>query len=551
MAQVQIDGEAVEFSAGESLLRAAVRKNVDIPYYCWHPRLSVAANCRMCLVEVEKAPKLVPACQTECKEGMVVYTANAKVKAAQRAVHEFLLVNHPIDCPICDQAGECKLQDYYMKFQLVPSRMSEAKVRKHKHERLGPYVIYDAERCIVCTRCVRFMEEVAKSRQLGVFNRGDHSVIGIYPGQPLDNPYSLNTVDVCPVGALTSSAFRFKQRVWNLRRSPSVCPGCARGCNVQVDHRSAQVYRLLPRENEAVNQSWLCDEGRLTYNRANEGRLGTAVVGSACAAQVAALTEVKVDIHGIPLPVAELPPTHSNAAAQVAGERLAPLCGDGQEVAAVLSLHATCEEAYIFGRFCREVLGTTRVSLLDRAPGSADAILRLADKNPNRRGVVQVLHDMQLEVDGVDALLGRLQGGKIAGLLVVGHEGAGAAAVAAAGASLRAFVHLAHATSPLSQAAHVTLPSTCWVQTQGTWINEEGRLQHLTPAYPSQQEARMHSTWLMKLAAAMGKKIEYPSVAAIQADMQGALRTFAGAELARLPSTGALLHGDAAQQVGA
>ncbi|RYF09073.1 MAG: 2Fe-2S iron-sulfur cluster binding domain-containing protein, partial [Deltaproteobacteria bacterium] len=274
MAQVTIDGKALEFSPGESVIQAATRQDIEIPHYCWHPRLSIAANCRMCLVEVEKAPKLVPACQTECKDGMVVHTANDKVRQAQRSVSEFLLVNHPIDCPICDQAGECKLQDYYMKFQLAPSRMREAKVRKRKLQRLGPHVTYDAERCIVCTRCVRFMEEVPKDRQLGVFNRGDHSVIGTAPGQPLDNPYALNTVDVCPVGALTSNVFRFKQRVWNLKRSPSVCPGCAKGCNVHVDQRASQVYRLLPRENEAVNKSWMCDEGRLTYNRANENRLG-------------------------------------------------------------------------------------------------------------------------------------------------------------------------------------------------------------------------------------------------------------------------------------
>src|SRR3954471_9289608 len=160
MAQVTIDGQAVEFQAGESVIAAATRKNIEIPYYCWHPRLSVAANCRMCLVEVEKAPKLVPACQTECKDGMVVHTNNPKVKDAQRAVHEFLLINHPIDCPICDQAGECKLQDYYMKYHLTPSRMRDEKVAKVKLEPLGPYVTYNAERCIVCTRCVRFMEEV-------------------------------------------------------------------------------------------------------------------------------------------------------------------------------------------------------------------------------------------------------------------------------------------------------------------------------------------------------------------------------------------------------
>jgi NADH-quinone oxidoreductase subunit G len=549
MPQVTIDGLAVDFSAGESVIQAAVRQKIDIPYYCWHPRLSVAANCRMCLVEVEKAPKLVPACQTECKEGMVVHTTNAKVKDAQRAVHEFLLVNHPIDCPICDQAGECKLQDYYMKFQLVPSRMADQKVRKRKRVPLGPYVVYDAERCIVCTRCVRFMEEVPKQRQLGVFNRGDHSVIGIYPGQPLDSAYSLNTVDICPVGALTSTAFRFKQRVWNLRRSPSVCAGCARGCNVHVDHRSAQVYRLLPRENEAVNKSWLCDEGRLTYSRATENRLDAAVVHPTMGPRVAALSTsaasraAEADPSS-PIPSMPVPPppmTRSRAACQVGGELLTAAQASGKPLAAAISLHATCEEAYVFGRFCKEVLEIESVALLEYAPGTADAVLRLADKNPNRRGVVQVLHDLQLRIDSPQDLLRSLEQQDVSGLLCVGHEGEELAELAAAAGSLGAFVHLAHASSPLSEVAQITLPSACWVQTQGTWINEEGRLQHLTPAYGSQKEARMHSTWLMLLAADMGKKLEFPSIMAVQAEMRLGLPSFSQVRLEQLPATGALL----------
>ncbi len=375
MAQVTFDGRALEFQAGESLIQVATRNNIEIPYYCWHPRLSVAANCRMCLVELEKAPKLVPACQTECKDGMVVFTNNAKVKAAQKAVHEFLLVNHPIDCPICDQAGECKLQDYYMRFQLASSRMRDNKVHKRKLTHLGPYVVYNAERCIVCTRCVRFMEEVPKQRQLGVFNRGDHSVIGTYPGQELNNPYSLNTVDVCPVGALTSSVFRFKQRVWNLKRSSSICPGCSKGCNIHVDQRAAQVYRLIPRENEAVNKSWLCDEGRLTYSRPNEQRLE----------------------HGLCRTGASVPvPSSAQDALAKAAALLAPVANTPAQTAVALSLQATCEEAYILGRFAKEVLGVTKIGLLAYADGEADELLRNADKNPNRAGVLKVFGDLGL-----------------------------------------------------------------------------------------------------------------------------------------------------------
>lgn len=516
MAQVTFDGRALDFQAGESLIQVATRNNIEIPYYCWHPRLSVAANCRMCLVELEKAPKLVPACQTECKDGMVVFTTNAKVKAAQRAVHEFLLVNHPIDCPICDQAGECKLQDYYMRFQLTSSRMRDNKVHKPKLQHLGPYVVYNAERCIVCTRCIRFMEEVAKDRQLGVFNRGDHSVIGTFPGQQLDNPYSLNTVDVCPVGALTSSVFRFKQRVWNLKRSPSVCSGCAKGCNVHLDQRSAQLYRMVPRENEAVNKSWLCDEGRLTYSRANE-RLEHGLLRSGA-------TPV------VPVTAAE--------ALQKAVAQLAPVAKAPAQTAVALSLQATCEEAYILGRFAKEVLGVTKIALLAYADGTADDLLRKADKNPNRAGIAKVFGELGLSSYSSGELIGNINAGSTRALLCVGHETHDLAALAQAAEKLEVFVHISHAKSPLSEIAQVTLPGASWAQVEGTWVNGENRAQKLTPAFAPQKEARAHHAWILELSALLGGSLQYASVKTIASYMAESLPVFAQVPLTQLPPTG-------------
>lgn len=520
MAQITIDGRAVDFQPGESLMVAATRESIEIPFYCWHPRLSVAANCRMCLVELEKAPKLVPACQTECKEGMVVHTQNAKVKAAQRAVHEFLLINHPIDCPICDQAGECKLQDYYMKFQLASSRMSEVKVHKRKLDRLGPYVMYNAERCIVCTRCVRFMDEIPKQRQLGVFNRGDHAVIGTYPGEELNNPYSLNTVDVCPVGALTSTVFRFKQRVWNLRRSASICPGCSKGCNVHVDQRSSQVYRLLPRENEAVNKSWLCDEGRLTYDRANAERLSQALLRSGGAPPV---------------------PSGTAEALDKAASLLSPAVQSKQGLAVALSLHATCEEAYVLGRLCKETLGVGSVALLGFADGEEDKLLRKADKNPNRRGITQVLEGLGLRVASQADLSQQLLAGSVKALLCVGHEGQDTTGLAQSAGRLEVFVHVAHARSALAEAAHVTLPGAAWVQVEGTWLSGENRLQRLSPAYAPAGEARTHSEWLLALGKKWGSPLAFPSVQTIQADMQEQLQVFAAAPMTQVPPSGHVL----------
>ncbi len=519
MATVTINGKVIEFSAGETVIQAATRNGIEIPYYCWHPRLSIAANCRMCLVEVEKAPKLLPACETRCREGLVVNTDSPRVHDAQRAVHEFLLVNHPIDCPICDQAGECKLQDYYMKFQLAHSRMHDHKVNKPRLVDLGPHVLLNAERCIVCTRCIRFMDEVAGQRQLGVFNRGDRAEIGTFPGQPLDNPYSLNTVDVCPVGALTSKIFRFKQRVWDLKRSASICPGCARGCNVRVDQRASQVYRLLPRENEAVNLSWLCDEGRLTYSRANDGRLSEATV--------------RAEQGVAPAPAGE--------ALRRAILLLKPIAEARAGVGVAISLHATCEEAYVLGRVAKDLFGVGTVTLLERAPGEADKLLRVADRNPNRAGILRVLLGLGLKEQTRGALESQIADGAVKALLVLGHEADDAAGLAEACERLEVFVHIAHAASALGERAHVTLPSLAWVQVDGTWVNVDGRAQRLSPAFGATGHARLAYAWLIELAAALGVSFPWPSVQTIRAEMERTLGTFKDAGLEDLGPFGRIL----------
>src|SRR6266542_2510866 len=266
MPKVTIDGQEAQFEDSLTLIRAAERLGIEVPHYCWHPGLTIAGNCRMCLVEIEKVPKLQIACNTRVTDGMVVHTQNERVKRAQQSVLEFLLVNHPIDCPICDQAGECKLQDYYMDFDKKSSRFPvEEKVRKRKVVDLGPHVILDQERCILCLRCTRFLDEIPKTSELGVFERGDRAYIDLAPGKRLDNPYSGNVVDICPVGALTSKDFRFKARVWYLEKTESVCTRCATGCNIDIYHRHGQMYRFRPRSNPDVNQYWMCDEGRLWY----------------------------------------------------------------------------------------------------------------------------------------------------------------------------------------------------------------------------------------------------------------------------------------------
>ena len=267
--KITVDGKEVLAPKGENLLKVLLENKAAVPHYCYHPGLSVAGACRMCFVEVEGQPKPLISCNTTVSEGMVVKTTTEKVKEIQKWNLAFHLINHPLDCPICDQAGECGLQAYYMKYGKYNSDMHENKVLKRKVISIGDHVMLDTERCILCSRCVRFFDEVPKTGEMAIFNRGDRSEIGTFQDQPLHNNYTLNSVDICPVGALTSKDFRFKKRVWFLKDVDSVCPGCSTGCNVTVsfDPVEKRAYRMRPRLNEEVNSYWMCDYGRMRYKQ--------------------------------------------------------------------------------------------------------------------------------------------------------------------------------------------------------------------------------------------------------------------------------------------
>ena len=281
MPKLTIDGREVSVRDGATVIQAAEKLGIFVPRYCYHPGLSVAGNCRICLVDVEKLPKLQIACNTPVSEGMIVHTTNGKAESGRRAVLEFLLANHPLDCPVCDQSGECDLQNFYLNFGLYDPRFRETKVKKHKAVALGPHVMLDQERCILCSRCVRFTDEITKTGEFGIFQRGDHAELGIYPGTELNNRYSANVVDICPVGALTERDFRFKARVWYLSSAPTLCNGCSQGCNIDLHYvldrphlnDGARVVRVKPRYNPDVNQWWLCDEGRYGLGWIDRARL--------------------------------------------------------------------------------------------------------------------------------------------------------------------------------------------------------------------------------------------------------------------------------------
>ncbi|NMC62929.1 MAG: 2Fe-2S iron-sulfur cluster binding domain-containing protein [SAR324 cluster bacterium] len=266
---LKIDGREVRVPPGTNLIEAAASIGIEIPHYCYHKCLSIAGNCRMCQVKLKGQDKLVIACNTTAQEGMEVFTHNSsnEVSEAQTAILEFILVNHPMDCTICDQAGHCKLQDYYYQYSSRLSRFEEEKEHKVKGIELGPHVILDGERCIMCTRCIRFCDEITKTSELGMINRGDRSVIAVNPGKVLDNPLSGTVVDLCPVGALTHRDWRFNTRIWFTNQTDSICPGCSTGCNVKVAEREGQVVGVKARFNEDVNKEWLCDEGRYGFGR--------------------------------------------------------------------------------------------------------------------------------------------------------------------------------------------------------------------------------------------------------------------------------------------
>ena len=355
MPTLEIDGQSVTVGADLNLIEAANRIGLEIPHYCYHPGLSIAGNCRICLVEIERMPKLQIACNTRVLDGMVVHTRSPKVAAARQAVLEFLLLNHPIDCPVCDQAGECKLQDYYMDYGRYRSRMPLGrKVRKGKVIDLGPDVLLDQERCILCTRCTRFLDEVTHTSELAVFERGDHCVIDVVPGRRVDNAYATNIVDVCPVGALTSKDFRFRSRVWYLDRTESICTACSRGCNVDVYHRRGEVFRYRPRYNPDVNKWWLCDAGRRSYAAlGGERRLTQPLVR-----EEEGFSAVEWSV-----------------AAGYAVQRLRELVAarGGGGVAGVVSAQASNEEVYLFKRFLRDGLGTERIHGFVWSPADATA----------------------------------------------------------------------------------------------------------------------------------------------------------------------------------
>lgn len=510
MATVVVNGTDVEIGDAERLncIQAAARIGTEIPAYCWHPDLSVVASCRMCLVEVGDKkpdgtvvmqPKLVPGCQTPAKDGTVIISDSQKVKDARKATLEYLLLNHPLDCPTCDQAGECFLQDYSFHYGRGYSRLNEPKNVKPDKDYIGDQITLFTDRCIMCTRCVRFTREITGSAELQVVSRGSHEEIDIFPGHPVNNPLAGNVVDICPVGALCSKDFLYKQRVWWLKSTDSVCPGCSTGCSITVDQNEDTVYRVKPRPNEKAQGHFMCDAGRFGWKYTqSEQRLTQPRLRSNGAAVARDYEEVL---------------DSARAALQKAA-------GNGK-LAAVLSPWMTVEEAWLLVNYLTSL--SSRVTLAigpvwvegedshfpkdvkGRVVEPIKFTIR-AEKCPNRLGVEAILDQSGAEVVVIDELLRQASAGMFAAAYLVGGDPAGWISELQAEALSQVPVVIVQDILPspvLKHATHV-LPAGTFVEREGTYINYKGLAQSIGKAVRSPDGTRPDQRLLWDLAQRPG-----------------------------------------------
>jgi NADH-quinone oxidoreductase subunit G len=470
MGIVIVDGREVEVGDHERLngIQAAARAGVEIPRYCWHPGLTVVASCRMCLVEsgtrnpqtgeISMVPKLVPACQTPAKDGTVFVTNSKKVEQSRAMVEEDLLIDHPIDCPICDKAGECLLQDYHFEHG-QRERRADIRPFTSRRREMGDTVTLFVDRCVMCTRCVRFTREISGTSELMVINRGSHEEIDVFAGFPLDNKMSGNVVDICPVGALGDKDFLYRQRVWFMRRHTGVCTGCSTGCSIWTEENQDTVHRLKPRENQHINHWWMCDEGRYGFHHVHAANR---------------LTELRQKTGD----------SYQNLEWQDVADQLRQRLTAAGRLAAVISPHLTVEEAYLLAKFIRGIdplavlaLGPVPVEGEDEKFRNGFTIR--AEKCPNRRGVEAVIQHFTGAVMTFAEFLSELDGGSLGGVWVSGGYKTdwNDEATASRFAGLKELVVQDLFATPLWERASFQLPGGAFAERDGSYVNFADRLQ--------------------------------------------------------------------------
>ncbi|OAI42807.1 NADH dehydrogenase [Verrucomicrobia bacterium SCGC AG-212-E04] len=501
LVNIQVDGKWVQVPKGTRAIEAVSKHGSFVPRYCYHPKLSSPGNCRMCLIEMgspkmgpDRKPILGPdghpevmwiprpqiCCSADVAEGMAYRSHSPLIEECRKGVMEFLLINHPLDCTICDQAGECHLQEFSVEFGQADSRFLEEKVKKPKKVDLGPRILLDDERCIMCSRCIRFTQEIAHDDALGFTERGSHTVLTHYPGKPFANNYTLNTVDLCPVGALTSKDFRFKMRVWFLRETSSICTSCGTGCNTTIGSRENIVYRQTPRENNEVNSEWMCDHGRLNFHFVQ-------------------------DAHRLTQPLARQAdgsrkPVSMKRAVEEAAAQLRQFKAD--EIAVIASARMTNEELYLAGKLIR-TLGVTMFDIVPR-PQQGDAILISADGNPNTHGARLMKVSSDDPGRYIPIIARKVNDGGIKALVCLGEDAAACGVNAEVLAKLPCVIALGILQNPTSSAATVLLPGAGFTEKRGSMINVKGRLQRLNRAVEIPEGAGDDWEILRDLNAALG-----------------------------------------------
>lgn len=477
MGKFLIDGKEIEFKTGDTILRAALRGGINIPYFCWHPKLSVVASCRICLVKVEGLQKLVPACHTEAKEGMIVYSSGAEIEEHRRAIMEFLLLHHPIDCPICDQSGECKLQDYYWEYDLRKSRFPylEEKLRKEKRKVWGPFVIYDAERCILCTRCVRFSNEIVGKPILTPVERGDKTYIEVAHGYLYDHDYSIMTTYLCPTGALTNRDFRFKVRVWFLNKTPTICLGCSSLCDIYIEHKDSIPFRVQPLDET----TFVCDKGFLIYKKARENRALKPIL----------LGEEKEDSRNLLL-----------MAIQKIKRNL--------KFGVVFNAGRSIEENLSLLYFSKEILNNTKYYIIEHGEWEEDGISSSKYLSPNKFGL-ELLLEVKERVTSFSNLLDDFKKGEVEFVFMLKDEFSNIEIKDRA--LLSELLVFTPILDELSLNATVSLPIPSFLEVDGTFITKkEGKYvlkkQNKACMLPSSQIKPVWD-WLNLLSESLGVRL--------------------------------------------
>jgi NADH-quinone oxidoreductase subunit G len=522
MVTITVDGKKIQAPDGAWLIDVCRENGIDIPNFCYHPGLGPDGNCRMCQVEFvsDRGNKLGISCKTTVAEGMVVSVNSEAAKRARASVEEMLLLNHPLDCPICDKAGECSLQDYYMEHDLQNSRQDFTRFRKEKAKDIGPTLILDQERCVLCDRCVRFLRDVAGDAQLYIAGRGHEAYITTFPGQEVTSPYSINTVDLCPVGALTAKDFRFDSATWFLKNTDSVCTTCARGCSMQVQSKKDQIYRMRPRHNPDVNGYWACDEGRLNYKFVNSDRLAKPFIRRANEIFECSLQEAIAEMRRL----LGFKPAGPIAAA------------NGHRAVVLLSATATLEEMFLFQRLAKEGLNAPVFVARHVTDGVDDHLLRRADKHPNAKGAEM------LGIPVLDLQKGGASGAAVVsalgsdGVLVAVGFNTDVAALDPVVAHTKTLLVLAGCKNSLSDRADLVIPGLTFAEKDGLVVNFEGHVQQLRPAIDPKGETE----WRVvdQLIASLHGTKPHEFVTQIRKAIQDNVPAFAGINLTKLGPTG-------------